>query len=226
MATGTDSRIAVFARAPIPGEVKTRLIPALGELGAAALHRALVTRAIETAVESGVGPVELWCTPDAGHPFFAECVRRFGVKPVPQGEGDLGARMQRAFAALLGDPGEFRRALLIGSDIPPMTPDYLRAADAALAQGQDAVLGPAEDGGYVLIGLRRVVPDLFERMRWSEPDVLAVTRSRIARLGWRHVELPALWDVDRPEDLGREGMRELVESARAAQCAPGAPVNP
>lgn len=216
MATGTraGSRIAVFAKAPNPGEVKTRLAPALGERGAAALHRSLVVHAVQTAVGAGIGAVELWCAPDAGHPFFAECSRCYGVTLIAQGEGDLGARMQRAFEKMLG---ETERALLVGSDIPAMTPDYLRAADAALAKGHDAVLGPAEDGGYVLIGLRRVVPDLFECVRWSEPDVLAVTRTRIAGLGWRHLELPTLWDVDRPEDLQREQVQALIASA--GKCA-------
>ena len=215
--TRAGSRIAVFAKAPIPGQVKTRLIPALGEQGAAALCRALTTCAIETAAGADIGPVELWCAPDAGHPFFAECSRRFGVALNAQGEGDLGARMQSALAAMLSSAA---RALLIGSDIPAMTPDYLRAADAALAEGHDAVLGPAEDGGYVLIGLRRVVPGFFEHIRWSEPDLLAVTRKRIAHLGWRHIELPILWDVDRPEDLKRERVRELIDSGLMEQRAP------
>src|SRR3990172_10280578 len=87
----TRSRIAVFAKAPVAGEVKTRLIPALGEHGAAALHRALVMHAIENAAGAGIGPVELWCAPDAGHSFFAECRRRHGVTLIAQGEGDLGA---------------------------------------------------------------------------------------------------------------------------------------
>ena len=212
MATGTSagSRVAVFAKAPIPGEVKTRLAPVLGEHGAAALHRVLVMHAIQTAVGAGIGPVELWCAPDAAHPFFAECRRRLGVTLMAQGEGDLGARMQRAFDAMLSSAV---RALLVGSDIPPMTPDYLRAADAALAQGHDAVLGPAEDGGYALIGLARVDAGLFEHIRWSASDVFAVTRARIAGLGWRHLELPTLWDVDRPEDLERERVQELIASA-------------
>ena len=209
--TRAGSRVAVFAKAPNPGQVKTRLIPALGAPGAAALHRALVTRAIRTAVEAGIGPVELWCAPDVRHPFFTECRRRFGVTLIEQGKGDLGARMQRAFEVVLAASG---RAVLVGTDIPAMTPDYLRAADAALAGGQDAVLGPAEDGGYVLIGLRRIGPGFFEHIRWSEPDVLAVTRSRIARLGWRHFELPTLWDLDRPEDLKGDRVREIIDSAR------------
>lgn len=207
------STIAVFARAPNPGEAKTRLIPVLGAEGAAALHRALVLRTLGTAVDAGVGPVQLWCAADAGHPFFAECSRRFGVPVVSQCEGDLGDRMRHAFEVLLGAS---ERALLVGCDIPALTPDYLRGADAALARGQDAVLGPAEDGGYVLIGLRRVTAEVFEHIGWGRADVLDITRGRFADLGWRHVELPTLWDVDRPEDLARENVRELVLSIRRA----------
>ena len=202
-ATRSDSRIAVFAKAPVPGAVKTRLIPVLGARGAAALHRALIARAIETAAEAGIGAVELWCTPDTGDPFFMDCSRRYGVALMQQGDGDLGARMQRAFESMLSTSA---RALLVGSDIPPMTPDYLREADAALTGAHDAVLGPAEDGGYVLMGLRRVDAALFGNIRWSKPDVFAVTRSRLAKLGWRHLEMSTLWDVDRPEDLSRPGV--------------------
>jgi len=202
--TSAPSRVAVFAKAPVPGQVKTRLVPALGGEGAAALHRALVTRAIEAAIAAGLGPVELWCAPDARDPFFRSCGERFGVSLVSQHEGDLGARMRGAFDTMLAMSA---RALLIGSDIPAMTAAYLRAADAALAEGCDAVIGPAEDGGYVLIGLRRadcgVAPELFEGIDWGGPGVLQETRSRIARLGWRHRELPVLWDLDRPEDLSR-----------------------
>ena len=207
----TGSIIAVFAKAPVPGDVKTRLIPALGAEGAAALHRALVQRALATALESRVGPVQLWCAPDTARPFFAECGRRFGVQLVQQRDGDLGLRMQHAFECLLSAA---ERALLIGSDVPALTPDYLRAADETLAQGMDAVLGPAEDGGYVLIGLRRVVPEVFAHIDWGEAEVLATTRGRFAHLGWRHAELATLWDVDRPEDLEREDVRELVASIR------------
>ncbi len=202
--TSAPSRVAVFARAPVPGEVKTRLVPALGGEGAAALHRALVTRALEAAIAADLGPVELWCAPDARDPFFRSCTERFAVNLIAQHEGDLGERMRRAFESMLGTSA---RALLIGSDVPAMTAAYLRAADAALAEGCDAVIGPAEDGGYVLIGLRRsgrgVAAGLFEGIAWGGPAVLQETRSRIERLGWRHRELPALWDVDRPEDLSR-----------------------
>ncbi len=108
-------RVIVFARAPEPGKVKTRLIPALGEAGAAALHRRLVMHSLRAATDAQLGPVEPWCAPDTGDPFFRECERRFGVSLRSQGEGDLGARMRRAFEAVLARASH---AILVGSDIP------------------------------------------------------------------------------------------------------------
>lgn len=199
MGAGSAS-VAVFARAPEPGRAKTRLIPALGAAAAAELSRRLARRTLEAALEAGLGRVELWCAPDARHPFFLDCARRYPISLAAQGAGDLGERMLRAFNALLGRSA---RALLIGSDIPAMTAQYLRRADAALASGCDAVLGPAEDGGYVLIGLRRVAPQLFTGIRWGEASVCEQTRARLEQLALRYRELEPLWDVDRPEDLQR-----------------------
>jgi len=205
-------RVMVFARAPTPGEAKTRLIPALGAAGAAALHRRLVMHCLRAAGDSRLGLVELWCAPGTGDPFFHECERRFGASLHPQGEGDLGARMQRAFDSALA---RARRAILVGSDIPTLSALYLRDADQALRRGDDAVIGPAEDGGYALIGLSRCDPELFRGIPWGGSEALAETRRRIAALGWRVTELPALWDVDRPEDLERlpEEMRESLMPA-------------
>lgn len=201
-------RVVVFAKAPEPGKVKTRLIPALGEAGAAALHRRLVMHCLLAATGAQLGPVELWCAPDAGDPFFFECERRLGVSLHSQGAGDLGARMRRAFEAVLA---RATRAILVGSDIPALSAQYLRDAERALVAGNDAVIGPAGDGGYVLIGLSRCDAELFREIPWGGPKVLPETRRRIAVLRWRLAELPALWDVDRPEDLERlpEGMRSL-----------------
>ena len=194
----------VFARAP--GEAKTRLIPALGEAGVAALHRRLVMHCLRAARDSRLGPVELWCAPDTSDPFFRECERRLGASLHAQGDGDLGARMQRAFESALAGA---ERAILVGSDIPALSPRYLRDADQALARGDDAVIGPAEDGGYALIGLSRCDPELFRDIPWGGSEVLAQTRRRLAALSWRSSELPVLWDVDRPEDLERlpQGLR-------------------
>jgi rSAM/selenodomain-associated transferase 1 len=199
-ASAASCRIVVFAKAPEPGKVKTRLIPALGEAGAAALHRRLVMHSLRAAQEADLGPVELWCAPDTRHAFFAECERDFGVSLHSQCEGDLGARMRRALETVLE---RARRAILVGSDIPALSAQYLRDAERALSGARDVVIGPAEDGGYVLIGLERSDPELFRDIPWGEPEVLAETRGRIAALRWRCFELPALWDVDRPEDLER-----------------------
>jgi rSAM/selenodomain-associated transferase 1 len=191
----------VFAKAPTPGEVKTRLAPVLGEQAAAGLHRQLVARTLRTALAAAAGPVELWCAPQTQDEFFSDCARQFGVGLRGQGEGDLGARMARALECALeaGTPG-----LLIGSDCPPLTAEYLLDAAAALVDGNDAVIGPAEDGGYVLIGLARgPAAALFEDIAWGSGLVMQQTRLRLERLGWRWRELATLWDLDRPEDLPR-----------------------
>jgi len=195
----------VFAKAPVPGRVKTRLVPALGERAAAELHRQLAERTLCTALAAGLGPVELWCAPGTDDAFFAACARQYGISLRAQGEGDLGIRMGRALEhALMGGSS----GLLIGSDCPVLTAEYLREAAAGLAGGNDAVFGPAEDGGYVLIGLaRKPSAQLFEDIAWGTATVMQETRARLARLDWRWRELAALWDVDRPEDLLR--LRQL-----------------
>lgn len=192
--------IIVFAKAPAPGAVKTRLAPALGAEGAARLHERLVERALATAATAAVGPVELCCTPDAPHPFLAACAGAHGAALTAQGDGDLGRRMHHAFERALEG---HRAAVVIGCDCPALTAQHLRDGAAALEAGYDAVITPADDGGYVMIGLSRVHASLFERIRWGGPDVFEETRARLAGLGWRWRELDRLWDVDRPEDLER-----------------------
>jgi rSAM/selenodomain-associated transferase 1 len=191
----------VFAKAPTPGRVKTRLVPALGEMAAADLQRQLIERTLDTALAAGLGEVELWCAPAIDDAFFAACAKRSGLSLRAQGEGDLGMRMARALELALA---EGSAGLLIGSDCPALTPAYLREAAAALRNGDDAVFGPAEDGGYVLVGVaRRPSGPLFEGIAWSAATVMQETRTRLARLDWRWRELATLWDVDRPEDLLR-----------------------
>jgi hypothetical protein len=198
-------RIAVFARAPVAGEVKTRLIASLGPEGAAQLHARLVRHALACASAAGVGPVELWCAPDTSHPFFARSAAEFGVSLHAQPGGDLGSRMAHAFRAALGENAAL---VLIGSDCPALTPEALRSAAAALAT-HEAVIAPAEDGGYVLVALSRPDPGIFSGIAWGGSDVMAETRVRLERAGIRWKELETFWDIDRPEDysrLEREGL--------------------
>ena len=192
--------LMVFARVPQPGRVKTRLIPLLGPQGAARLHARLAERTLSTASAAGFDRVELVCSPGIDHAFFTSKQKRFGVDLRPQGRGDLGDRMYRAFErALRSHP----HAVLVGSDCPALRPADLRAAARALQAGVDAVLSPAEDGGYALIGLRRVSRRLFDGIAWSTPQVLAQTRRRLKQLRWHWKELRTVWDVDRPEDMLR-----------------------
>jgi hypothetical protein len=192
-----DVAIAVLAKAPIPGLAKTRLIPALGEAGAAALQARLTARAVETVVKAAVGPVTLWATPDQTHPSFQVLAEIHGIALARQGDGDLGARMLAAIAAANGP------ALVIGTDCPALTPAHLQAAAAALREGLDAVLIPVEDGGYTLIGLRRAEPALFSDVNWGTATVMAETRRRLRQLALSWSEPASLWDIDRPQDLAR-----------------------
>jgi rSAM/selenodomain-associated transferase 1 len=192
--------VQVFAKAPVPGQVKTRLIPALGLEGATELYCRLVHRTLATAALARVGPTEIWATGPSDSAFLEACRRVLGLQVHLQPQGDLGARMCAAAAHALR---RFAAVIIVGVDCPSMSFDDLHAAGAALAEGEDAVLGPAEDGGYALLGLRRVRGELFDGVAWGGSRVLQQTRRRLARLGWRWQELRTLWDVDRPQDVAR-----------------------
>jgi len=194
-----DARVLIFAKAPQPGRVKTRLIPVLGAQGASDLQARLLADTLARLATAGLAPIELWCVPDPACDPFPEMAARHGLHLYRQQGVDLGERMLHAAAHALdrGSP-----VILLGTDCPSLDGDYLQRAFAVL-DGRDAVLGPAEDGGYVMLGLRRAVPALFARVPWGTDRVAAVTRDRMATLGWDWAELPALWDLDRPEDLKR-----------------------
>ncbi len=190
-------RLLVFARPPVPGRVKTRLIPVLGAEAAAALYGRMLDRILTTASRFRAAEAELWCDTDL--PIGEDCrelAAGFGISLHCQQGGDLGARMHHALAAAPSEAG----AVLIGSDCPAYSVDYLSLAFAAL-RDHDAVLGPALDGGYVLIGVKRSQPRLFQDILWGGSEVMEQTRERLRELNWRWAELPALRDVDRPEDL-------------------------
>ena len=190
----------VFAKAPIPGEAKTRLIPALGSQGASRLYERLINHTLSLCCGAGVCPVELWCAPDTSDAFFQQCAREFDIALHEQHGAELGERMYHAMSSRLE---QYPHAVLVGSDCPSLTPDVLRETFTALDRGMDAVIAPAEDGGYVLLGLRRMHHNLFTGIPWGTDQVMAVTRRRLEQLNWQWLELPRQWDVDRPEDLAR-----------------------
>jgi rSAM/selenodomain-associated transferase 1 len=204
--------VAVLAKAPLAGFAKSRLIPVLGAQGAALLQARLIARAAATACAATIGPVTLWVTPDEHHPALQAIAAEETVALKRQCDGDLGARMQAALEAVNGP------TLVIGTDCPALTPDHLRTAADILRSGSDAVIIPAEDGGYGLIGMRAAQPALFSDMPWSTPGVMAETRRRLERLAISWQEPFTLWDVDLPADLERlcqVGLRHLIPEAGA-----------
>jgi rSAM/selenodomain-associated transferase 2/rSAM/selenodomain-associated transferase 1 len=194
---GARATVIVFARAPIPGEAKTRLIPSLGAEGAARLHAALAHRALEVAVKSALGPVELWTAGPAGHAFFAECALRHGVSLHEQRGADLGVRMDNAFREALARSD---RVIVIGTDCPDLGVRDLHDAARALAE-VPAVFQPALDGGYVLVGLRDARVPIFGGIAWGTGSVMAGTREKLRAAGLQWRELEPRRDIDRPEDL-------------------------
>ncbi|MCP5425951.1 MAG: TIGR04282 family arsenosugar biosynthesis glycosyltransferase [Gammaproteobacteria bacterium] len=195
-----QGRILVFAKAPIPGQVKTRLAGQYGEQGAAHVYRDLARWTLDYAAHADLCRVQLWCAPDTRHGFFWACRRDYGVDLRTQKGIDLGRRMHHALSRTLRDCAY---AILLGSDCASLNRDHLRSALRALAAGQDAVLGPAEDGGYVLVGLRQSCPRLFRNLNWSSRHVLPQTRQRLKQAGLRWLELPMGWDVDHPDAVRR-----------------------
>jgi rSAM/selenodomain-associated transferase 1 len=186
----SNARIVLFTRYPTAGEAKTRLIPALGARGAAEIHRRLTERTLAQVRASGL-PFEVRAT---GRPP-QEFTKWLGTQAVvDQGDGDLGARMQRAAAPY--------PVIFIGADAPDLTARHLCAAARALAD-HDAAIGPALDGGYWLLGLARPLDRLFEDMKWGSDQVLAETLARASAAGASVAMLPPLADLDRPEDLHR-----------------------
>lgn len=192
-----SAAIIVFAKAPVAGLAKTRLAPALGPEGAAALAARMLQHTLAQAVAAGLGPVELCAAPDASHPALREAASAHGAALAVQGEGDLGQRMHRAFTRHLPRPGG---ALLIGTDAPGLDAAMLRDAAHALS-ARDAVFVPALDGGYALVGLREPDERCFAGMTWSHARVMEDTRGRLRAAGLQWRELPAVADVDEPADL-------------------------
>jgi hypothetical protein len=189
-----STRIVIFAKAPVAGQVKTRLIPALGEEGAALLAQEMLRGTIAEAEATGLG-VELCASPSPEWPEWQPHLPP--IATTNQGEGDLGERLARAAARVI-QGGE--NILLIGTDCPELANRRLLAAAEAL-QGHDAVIHPAHDGGYALLGLAKYDRSIFDGIAWSSASVAAQTIARVQALGWSLHVGETLRDIDEPEDL-------------------------
>lgn len=192
-----DCKTIVFAKAPVPGFAKTRLIPALGAEAAGRLASRMLSETVAQACAAQLGAVEICCAPDSSHTQFSSLQAQHQIDLSAQGEGDLGQRMWRAFERGLE---QFHRVIIIGTDAPALHAEHLRIAALALRE-KDAVFAPAFDGGYVLVGLSRPLPSLFEKIQWSTATVMQESRAQLLRVGASSFELAPFQDIDEPADL-------------------------
>lgn len=191
--------IVLMAKAPVPGEVKTRLMPRLSAFEAAELYRCFLLDAVERAQQVRGAHVILAYAPADGLQRLPAEVRR-AVPCVPQPGGHLGERMHGLFKALFAqgcDP-----VVIVGTDLPTLPPHYITAAFDLLEHGP-VTLGPGLDGGYYLLGLRGTLPDVFEGIEWSTSRVFQQTCERLRRLGYAVRCTPPWYDVDNAGDLDR-----------------------
>jgi len=191
-----DRRLILFGRYPVPGQTKTRLIPELGPLGAAELQRYLTERTLATLKRSYLAPVDFLC--DGGsrqqvRRWLAGRKVRYQIQPA----GTLGARMQEAMRLAFAKGAQ--QVVLVGTDVPDLTTGHITRSFAALTD-HDVVLGPSDDGGYWLVGSRKMVP-IFDDIAWSSPDVLSRTLENCRRRNLSTALLTALNDIDTAEDL-------------------------
>lgn len=203
----SPAAVAVMAKAPLPGFAKTRLIPLLGAAGAARAQRKFTLDTLCTAQCVNPQALTLWCAPHTQQRFFRALRKTTKVVCQAQGEGDLGEKMQAIVAQHFSNQAA-KPLLIMGTDCPLLSPGHLQQAAAALAD-HDAVLIPAEDGGYVLIGLRRPVLAVFENVSWSTPQVLQQTRQQLRLAGASWHEMAPLWDIDEPADWQRLASMQL-----------------
>ena len=209
--------LIILAKAPVPGQVKTRLSPALTPDEAATLHGSFVLDTLERT-KAAIGtfklPIDrfLACAPSSSHVFFRIMESRHGVTLLDQQGDDLGARMHHAFAGLfaLG----YQRVCLVGTDVPSLPLSHYRDAVEALTR-HDLVIGPASDGGYYLIGLTRPRPDLFTNMPWSTDRVMPLTEQKAVAAGLKIALLPRWSDVDTIDDL-----QALIDESTADKTRP------
>lgn len=186
-----------FAKAPVLGTVKTRLTPPLSEHQALNLHLSLMAHTAQRLQESKLGDVELWLSTEVSHPAI-ESLQQQGLSRLAIQSGEnLG---ERICAALNTGLAQADKVVLVGSDCPGIDAEYLHAAIRALDDA-DVVLGPARDGGYVLIAVTRCCNELFAGVDWGTDRVLQQTICKLKNLDWHYTQLQVMDDIDRPEDL-------------------------
>ncbi len=189
----------VFAKAPVPGRVNTRLVPFVSAEQAAQLQAELIHDRLRECTSSALCDVQLWCSPNTRHTCFVECNSCYSLSLRQQQGADLGERMAFGQQQALQ---RYRKAIIIGTDAPALKADAIEQAIVALDRNE-VVITPAEDGGYVLIGVNGWIPGLLVDVEWGMGQVLSQTIRNADRLGLRYELLSECWDIDRPDDLVR-----------------------
>lgn len=189
--------LIVFLKAPEPGKVKTRLIPDLGECKATEVHLKLVTHVLDVAEQVAADQVQCWVAGDMKHPYIQSLSNRFDI--VEQHGADLGARM---LAALNEGLKHYQQVAIVGGDAYSLTPGYIEQAFDQL-NGADVVLGPADDGGYVLIAASKTHSAMFDDISWGTETVLETQIARLDELGVAYEVLETRWDIDNIQDINK-----------------------
>lgn len=198
--------IQIFAKAAVPGAVKTRLAKQVGNDAALRIHQCLCQHVVAQARAAGADAVEIWGALDADDPFL----RAFGLPVFEQRGRELGTRMDFALRHGLA---RHKHVVIVGADVFSLSASYLRQAFAAL-QGSEIVVGPAVDGGYVLIGASRSLPVVFQDVPWGTVDVMGTTMDRLLTNMISFELLPERWDIDTLEDIHRHAP-ELLKYLQA-----------
>lgn len=196
----SDTVVLVFAKAPVSGEVNTRLIPEIGVEKATQLQHDLIQHRLSSLTESNLCRVVLYCMPDTSNDFFKQCSKQYSVELKNQHGTDLGERMANAIEE---QSSAFNNVIVIGTDAPALDVNQIEIAIDTLGSDKDVVLVPAEDGGYVLIGMKQCYKVLFLSVPWGTERVLTKTRANGIAAGLILSELETCWDIDRPEDYHR-----------------------
>jgi len=190
-------QLIIFIKEPINGKCKTRLIPLLGEQGATDFYKQLASHTVQTSCQLENIDVALYTYPETQHPFIQNLATDNATSIHSQQGKDLGERMYNALHTSLKS---YAHCVLIGSDCPGITSDYIEQAFKAL-ESNSITLGPATDGGYVLIGCNKISPDIFANTEWSSQTVMQQCLKNIHRLNYSHHLLAELWDIDTPNDF-------------------------
>jgi len=195
-----DQQLIVFIKAPVPGQCKTRLTPYLSSQQACDFYKTLIKNCMDNTPNLKATDIAIYTTPDIQHPYIKNLSQQYNTTLHSQQGKDLGERMHHALAESLQ---HYKKSILIGSDCPELDVKYIEKAFKALSQHDkvtDIVLGPAEDGGYVLLGARRIQAELFNNINWGTESVLQQTLKKVNTVGYHYHLLNTLRDIDTPED--------------------------